>query len=305
MACKSIITIGRQYGSGGREIGQKLAEAFGIKCYDNELLDRAAKESGICQELFENHDEKPTNSFLYSLVMDTYSMGYASSALSGMPINHKVFLAQFNAIKDIAKEAGVSATTVSNVIHGNTKKVSKANIEKIQRILEEHQYIPSMSALMLAENRSRLIGVLIGGVGGKRRSIAQDPFTSMMLSALELEIYRQNYYMLFHMSSSSEENWKLAATWKVEGLITLGLTAEENIELAKRCQIPLVSIDNYYYGQEQVDNIGLQDFEGGYKMGKYLIDQGMKRILFLADNDIGVDHERWMGLKKVQKRLKK
>lgn len=175
-------------------------------------------------------------------------------------------------IKDIAKEAGVSATTVSNVIHGNTKKVSKANIEKIQRILEEHQYIPSMSALMLAENRSRLIGVLIGGVGGKRRSIAQDPFTSMMLSALELEIYRQNYYMLFHMSSSSEENWKLAATWKVEGLITLGLTAEENIELAKRCQIPLVSIDNYYYGQEQVDNIGLQDFEGGYKMGKYLID---------------------------------
>ena len=61
-------------------------------------------------------------------------------------------------IKDIAKEAGVSPTTVSNVIHGNTKKVSKSNIDKIQKILEEHQYIPSMSALMLAQNRSRLIG---------------------------------------------------------------------------------------------------------------------------------------------------
>ena len=91
-------------------------------------------------------------------------------------------------IKDIAKEAGVSATTVSNVIHGNTKKVSKANIEKIQRILEEHQYIPSMSALMLAENRSRLIGVLIGGVGGKRRSIAQDPFTSMRSDVMVIGI---------------------------------------------------------------------------------------------------------------------
>ncbi|MFQ7552135.1 MAG: LacI family DNA-binding transcriptional regulator [Blautia marasmi] len=68
-------------------------------------------------------------------------------------------------IKDIAKEAGVSPTTVSNVIHGNTKKVSKANIDKIQRILEKNQYIPSMSALMLAENRSRLIGVLIGERG--------------------------------------------------------------------------------------------------------------------------------------------
>lgn len=104
MGCNSIITIGRQYGSGGREIGQKLADSLGIRCYDNELLDRAAKDSGICQELFENHDEKPTNSFLYSLVMDTYSMGYASAVLSDMPLNHKVFLAQFNAIKNIANE---------------------------------------------------------------------------------------------------------------------------------------------------------------------------------------------------------
>mgnify|MGYP000499011276 FL=1 len=80
MTCKSIITIGRQYGSGGHEIGQKLAKELGIKCYDKELLDRAAKESGICQELFEHHDERPTNSFLYSLVMDTYSMsGYTSA----------------------------------------------------------------------------------------------------------------------------------------------------------------------------------------------------------------------------------
>lgn len=104
MACKSIITIGRQYGSGGREIGKKLAASLNIPCYDNELLDRAAKDSGICQELFQNQDEKPTNSFLYSLVMDTYSMGYASPALSTMPINYKVFLAQFNTIKKIAEE---------------------------------------------------------------------------------------------------------------------------------------------------------------------------------------------------------
>ena len=66
----TIITIGRQYGSGGREIGQKLAADLGIKLYDKEMLDRAAKESGICQELFETHDEKPTNSFLYSLLLD-------------------------------------------------------------------------------------------------------------------------------------------------------------------------------------------------------------------------------------------
>ena len=98
-----IITIGRQFGSGGRQIGKKLAEELGIGYYDKEILNVAAKESGLCQTLFENHDEKPTGSFLYSLVMDTYSMGYNSGAYLDMPLNHKVFLAQFDAIKKLAE----------------------------------------------------------------------------------------------------------------------------------------------------------------------------------------------------------
>ncbi len=99
-----VITIGRQCGSGGKVIGQKLAEKMGVKCYDKELLARAAKESGLCEELFETHDEKPTSSFLYSLVMDTYSLGYTTSAYMDMPINHKIFLAQFDTIKKLADE---------------------------------------------------------------------------------------------------------------------------------------------------------------------------------------------------------
>ncbi len=104
MKTNTIITIGREYGSAGREIGYKVAEAFDIKLYDKEMLARAAKESGICEEIFQSHDEKPTNSFLYSLVMDTYSMGYSGNSYTDMPINHKVFLAQFDAIKKIADE---------------------------------------------------------------------------------------------------------------------------------------------------------------------------------------------------------
>lgn len=100
----TIITIGREYGSAGREIGYKVADHLGIKLYDKEMLARAAKESGICQELFETHDEKPTSSFLYSLVMDTYSLGYSAGSYADMPINHKVFLAQFDTIKKIASE---------------------------------------------------------------------------------------------------------------------------------------------------------------------------------------------------------
>ena len=98
----TIITIGRQFGSAGREIGEKVAEYFGIKCYDKELLTRAAQESGFCEEMIQNHDERPTNSFLYNLVMDTYSFGYNASSFVDMPISHKVFLAQFDTIKKIA-----------------------------------------------------------------------------------------------------------------------------------------------------------------------------------------------------------
>ena len=100
----TVITIGRQYGSAGREIGQKVAEYFDIKYYDKDLLTRAAKESGFCEEMIQNHDERPTNSFLYNLVMDTYSFGYNNSSFVDMPISHKVFLAQFDTIKKIADE---------------------------------------------------------------------------------------------------------------------------------------------------------------------------------------------------------
>ena len=100
----TIITIGRQFGSQGREIGEKIAQYFNIPCYDKELLSRAAKESGFCEEMIENHDERPTNSFLYNLVMDTYSFGYNASSFIDMPISHKVFLAQFDTIKKIADE---------------------------------------------------------------------------------------------------------------------------------------------------------------------------------------------------------
>lgn len=101
-----VIAIGREFGSGGKEIGQKLAERLNIKCYDKELLTLAAQESGLCEEIMEKNDEKPANSFLYSMVMDTYSTGGAyamSNQFSELPLNHRVFLAQFDAIKNLAE----------------------------------------------------------------------------------------------------------------------------------------------------------------------------------------------------------
>lgn len=98
----SVITIGRQYGSGGRVIGRMLAERLEVPYYDKELLTEAAKQSGICEELFQNMDERPTRSLLFSLVSGVQSGRSDGSYYMDMPLNHRIFLAQFDAIRRIA-----------------------------------------------------------------------------------------------------------------------------------------------------------------------------------------------------------
>ncbi len=143
---KTVITIGRQFGSGGREIGEKLASYFDIPYYDKELLTRAAKESGFCEEMLQEQDERPTNSFLYNLVMDTYSFGYNSSHFVDMPISHKVFLAQFDTIKKIANEgpcvivgrcADYALADYPNTLSVFIQADEKAKIARVMRKYDE------------------------------------------------------------------------------------------------------------------------------------------------------------------------
>lgn len=151
----TVITIGRQFGSGGHEIAEKVAEHFGIKCYDKELLSRAAKESGFCEEMIANHDERPTNSFLYNLVMDTYSFGYNSSSFLDIPISHKVFLAQFDTIKKIADEgpciivgrcADYALADYKNSVHLFITGDEKS---KTERIMERYQLTEAKAKEMI------------------------------------------------------------------------------------------------------------------------------------------------------------
>ncbi|MBP3637683.1 MAG: cytidylate kinase-like family protein [Clostridia bacterium] len=104
MANNLVITIGRQFGSGGRQIGKLLSEKLSIPYYDKEILAVAAKDSGICEELLEHHDEKPTRSLLFSLVTGAPMHNSLGSTYMDMPLNHKIFLAQFDAIRRVASE---------------------------------------------------------------------------------------------------------------------------------------------------------------------------------------------------------
>jgi cytidylate kinase len=132
-----IITIGRQYGSGGREIGEKLAKQLSIPFYDKELLAIASNESGIDAELFEKADEKPKMSFLYSLVTGNEKIGRTSS-------EDTLFLAQFDAIKKVAAQGPcVIVGRCSDYIlsdFGNCINIFvHANMEsKKQRVINEY-----------------------------------------------------------------------------------------------------------------------------------------------------------------------
>ena len=99
-----IITIGRQFGSGGRHIGELVAKELGIPFYDEELITLAADKSNLCHEAAAEADERNANSLLYTLAMGSSAMLHTSHYQ--MPINDKLFLAQSEIIRDIASKGG-------------------------------------------------------------------------------------------------------------------------------------------------------------------------------------------------------
>lgn len=99
-----VITISRQYGSGGREIGKKLATNLGIPFYDNELIARAVKESGFAAAAFENAEKKATNSLLYSIAMGLNAYGSQELGFTHLSLDDRIYLAQSDVIRKVAQE---------------------------------------------------------------------------------------------------------------------------------------------------------------------------------------------------------
>ena len=104
MAGNLIIAINRQYGSGGKEIGTKLSKDLGIPIYDQEIPEMAAKKSGIRKDYFEKVDEKPTDSFLYALAMNTFSMNGTVNPFDNTLSSDRLFNIQAEVVQEIAKE---------------------------------------------------------------------------------------------------------------------------------------------------------------------------------------------------------
>ena len=100
-----VITIGRQFGSGGKDVGKLIAESLGIPFYDKELVELAAKKSNISYEAVKEIDERATNSLLYSIVTGSFGVkGLNAPLFYEMPMNDKFFIAQSEVIKEVAQQ---------------------------------------------------------------------------------------------------------------------------------------------------------------------------------------------------------
>ncbi len=203
-------------------------------------------------------------------------------------------------IKDIADQLGMSTTTVSNVIHGKTREVSKATIEKVEGLLKELDYVPNINARNLAQNKSKIIGFAMKARPDKYSNLLMDPFVSELVGGVEETVRNAGYFMMIYISRDLNKIMRRVSTWNVDGLLLFGMLNDDGIRVSEKYKNPIVCIDTYSIeGIRHFTNVGLEDEKGGYDMTEYLINKGHRKIAFVSDNQTGVDLARFMGYKRA------
>ena len=188
-------------------------------------------------------------------------------------------------IKDIAKIAGVSATTVSNVIHGRTEKVSRKTRKRIEEILDEQEYAPSMGARILSGKSSGMIAVVVG----KRQEWEQESEKlEEILREIEKSLDEREYYMLLHFVKTAEEFVRYAAVWKLDGVICIWLNEEACTRIRQMCAVPVAAI----YRTDRIYG------KAGEEVARFLFKREKQRIWFL-DGTEEYGKVVWQGMQKI------
>lgn len=198
-------------------------------------------------------------------------------------------------IKDIAEKAGVSTATVSNVINGNYHKVSQSTVEKVRKIIDEIGYSPSATARSLASKKSKIIGVVLSNIG-EDDNFFSNPHYAHLLALLEKHIRDEGYYMMLRCVDRCKQIIPLFSSWNVDGIIFFGTVRSDVEDVKKSIRVPAVFIDTYADDQ-QIVNVGINDFKGGYLSAKHLIEMGHREIAFAGPgiHNPGVTQQRFQG----------
>ena len=130
-------------------------------------------------------------------------------------------------IIDIANELGLSTATVSNVLHGKTKKISDATVKRVEKKLEEMGYIPNMAATLLARNSSRIIGVVVNDHEKYEGHVFEDSFISASVNALSDSIEAYSYFMMLRKTKDIRDIIRFSTMWNIDGLVVIGFCAED------------------------------------------------------------------------------
>jgi len=200
-------------------------------------------------------------------------------------------------LKDIAKEAGVSVMTVSNVINGKNSKVSRETIERVQKIIKEMHYTPNLNARSLAKHESKLIAVFVSTFISSK-NVFKDPYVSDLFGEVESCIHEKGYYTIIQSVEEPQNAINLLQNWQADGAIFLSNQSQENMKfLSDYCQCPLVFIDSANNEKCDFLTVEIDDKKGGYLATKYLIENGHKKIGFAGflDEKESVIKERYKG----------
>ncbi|MDR0639109.1 MAG: LacI family transcriptional regulator [Spirochaetaceae bacterium] len=202
-------------------------------------------------------------------------------------------------IKEIARIAGVSTATVSNVIHGNMGKVSPEKLAEIQVLLDRFRYVKKLGLSHLQNAGSRIICLVINAVKTYENSIFADPFYGQIMGEAERLLQEKDYYLMLYVSASIDDIFRTVAAWNIDGIIAISFRSADCGKLQRLTEKPVVSIDITGKASNRFVNVGVEDFEGGYLMTRHLITRGYEDILLFANKDFGIEHERWLGYRKA------
>ena len=203
-------------------------------------------------------------------------------------------------LKDIANEAGVSITTVSNVVHKKKSRVSPELVAKIWAIIEREHYVPSMSARSLANSHSTIIGVITHITPQNTGSTMSDPFLSSFVDSIEKRTREEGYYLMIRAVEDAKDLAALTHSWQLSGLVLTGMFQDDFFSTVKTLGIPFVLIDSYVDDPE-VCSIGLEDERGSWMATMHLLEKGHRVIAFASPSvrPGGVIEKRLQGYRRA------
>ena len=200
-------------------------------------------------------------------------------------------------IKDVAREAGVSASTVSYVLNCNpSETISAETTQRVREAAKRLNYVPNLNARSLSSRRSNLLGVVIPQTEPGKEFRFSNPFYGELLSAIEYTARTNGYHLLLSGTKEDQSYLNVAQNRGLDGVIIVGAYPGKNLAELRGMNVPVVLVDSYVK-DETFHTVGNEDRQGARMATEYLLAKGHRRIAFVSGSirEHGVNSKRYQG----------